>query len=127
MSSSGFAEKRRHQRVENSIPLKISAADADFVTESRNISCSGVYCKVDKYLEPMTKLNILLLLPIRKGNKITTKKISCGGVVVRTENILNDEGFNAAIFFNDIHARDSRALAEYVENAAAGQKPAVSA
>jgi len=122
VSQSHVPERRRHPRVENSIPIKLSAADVDFVTESKNISCSGVYCRVDSYLAPMTKLRILLLLPVRKATKVTTKKIACGGVVVRTENSLSEEGFNPASFFNDIRPQDSRTLAEFVENAMAQQK-----
>jgi hypothetical protein len=111
-----FVEKRRHPRVDNNIPLKISTGDVDLVTETRNISCSGVYCWVNKFLEPMTKMAITLLIPFKKAGKATTKKITCGGVVVRTENIPDGDGFNTAIFFNDIHPRDTRFLAEYVQN-----------
>jgi hypothetical protein len=115
VSQQSRSERRQHPRVDNNVPLKISSADADFVTETKNISCAGAYCRVSRYLEPMTKLKVLLLLPVRKGKRVTTKKVSCFGVVVRTENILEGEGFNTAIFFNDIHPRDSRAIAEFVE------------
>jgi hypothetical protein len=109
-------ERRRHPRVDNNIPLKISTADADLVTETKNISCSGAYCRVNKFLEPMTKMDITLLIPFKKAGKATTKKVVCGGVVVRTENIPEGDGFNTAIFFNDIHPRDSRLLADYVHS-----------
>jgi hypothetical protein len=109
-------EKRRHPRIENNIPLKISTEDVDLVTETKNISCSGAYCWVNKFLEPMTKMAVTLLIPFKKVGKATTKKIVCGGVVVRTENIPGGDGFNTAIFFNDIHPRDTRFLAEYVQN-----------
>jgi hypothetical protein len=111
-----FVEKRRYPRVENNIPLKISTGDVDLVTETRNISCSGAYCWVNKFLEPMTKMAVTLLIPFKKAGKATTKKITCGGVVVRTENIPDGDGFNTAIFFNDIHPRDTRFLADYVQN-----------
>ncbi len=109
-------EKRRHPRVENNIPLKICTPDVDLVTETKNISCSGAYCRVNKFLEPMTKMDITLLIPFKKAGKSTTKKVVCGGVVVRTENIPGGDGFNTAIFFNDIHPRDSRFLADYVQS-----------
>ncbi len=64
----------------------------------------------------MTKLQITLLLPVKKTGKIITKKVLCGGVVVRTENIPGEDAFNTAIFFNDIHPRDSRILANFVES-----------
>jgi c-di-GMP-binding flagellar brake protein YcgR len=110
-------ERRRYPRVSNNVPLKIFSPDADLVTETKNISCSGVFCRISRYLEPMTKLKVVLLLPVRKNGRIATKKISCGGVVVRTENILNEEGFHTAIFFNDIQPKDSRFIADFVASA----------
>ena len=108
-------EQRRHPRIEYSVPIKISAPSADLVTETRNISCSGAYCRINKYLELMTKLKIILLLPVRKDGKVSTKKITCTGVVVRVENIPYEDAFNAAIFFSDMNSRDSRVLADHVQ------------
>lgn len=121
MSTSFSSEKRRQPRVDNNLPLKISTDDIDLVTETKNISSSGVYCRVGKFLEPMTKLRITLMLPIKKTGKTSTKKVLCGGVVVRTENIPEGDGFNTAIFFNDIHPRDSRVLAQFVESLLVGK------
>jgi hypothetical protein len=116
VSPKASVEKRRHPRVDNSIPVKISASDADYVTETKNISCSGAYCRVGKYIEPMTKLAVTFLLPCRKAGRVVTRKISCHGVVVRTVNALHEEGFFTAIFFSDINAQDSRLLNEYVND-----------
>jgi hypothetical protein len=121
VSTSFSSEKRRQPRVDNNLPLKISTDDIDLVTETKNISSSGVYCRVGKFLEPMTKLRITLMLPIKKTGKTSTKKVLCGGVVVRTENIPEGDGFNTAIFFNDIHPRDSRVLAQFVESLLVGK------
>ena len=125
MTQKNFQEKRRHPRIENNVPFKIYAPDIDLVTETKNISCAGAYCKISKFLEPMTKLKITLLLPVRKGGKVSTKKLSCGGVVVRTENIPNSEDFFTAIFFNDILPRDAQVLAGYVKGALEQEKAAV--
>ncbi|MFH0754750.1 MAG: PilZ domain-containing protein [Candidatus Omnitrophota bacterium] len=108
-------EKRRQPRVDNCLPVKLFSGDADVVTETKNISSSGVYCRVSTYLEPMTKIQVMLMLPVRKMGKVSTKKVVCGGVVVRTENIPGKNEFNTAVFFNDIHPRDSRVLAQFVE------------
>lgn len=107
-------ERRQSPRVVNNIPVKITTPSADFVTETQNISCSGAYCRVDQFIEPMTKLGVTLLLPIRKKGKVQTRKVSCNGVVVRTENIPNETEFYTAIFFNDIHPKDSQILSEFV-------------
>ena len=107
-------ERRKDPRLENNIPVKICSEDADVVTETLNLSCAGAYCKVNKYFEPMTKLDIVLLMPLRRREKVVTKKISCQGVVVRTEPVPGGEQFNIAIFFSDISKRDSNTIADYV-------------
>ena len=62
----------------------------------------------------MTKLQILLLLPLRRRNKVVTKKISCQGVVVRTETVKDGESYNIAIYFNEIQKKDAATISEFV-------------
>ncbi len=115
MSQKDCIEKRRHPRIEHGVPVKICAPCADLVTETKNISRSGVYCRVSKYLEPMTKLKVTLMLPVKKEGRLHTKKIICSGVVVRVENIPFEDAFNVAVFFNEIKPGDGRALADHVQ------------
>jgi hypothetical protein len=110
------AERRRHPRLEHNIPVKISSEDADIVTETLNLSCSGAFCRLNKRMEPMTKLKIHLLLPLRRNNKIETKKITCQGVVVRAQSVPDKDYFETAIFFSDITPKDSQIIGEFVEN-----------
>ena len=107
-------ERRRHPRIEGSIPLKISSDAGDVVTETWNLSRSGVYCRVDKYLDPMTKLRIHLLLPLKKSKKTVTKKIFCQGVVVRTEAVSGTGFYNTAIFFNELHQKDADSISDFI-------------
>ena len=107
-------ERRQSPRVEQNIPLKISHDDFDIVTETKNLSRSGVYCRVKKYIEPMTKLKMHLLLPFKRNERIVTKKVSCQGVVVRTESIPQSDGYNIAIYFNDIQKRDAEQITEFI-------------
>lgn len=116
ISQKSNKERRKDPRLENNIPVKITQEDGDIVTETANISRSGAYCRVSKYIETMTKLKIHLLLPIRKNGKNVTKKISCEGVVVRTEPIPGKDRYNIAIFFSDISKRDSETIADYVSS-----------
>ena len=109
-------EKRRHLRVEYKVPVKISGEHGDILTETKNLSCSGAYCRVSQRLEPMTKLKVLLLLPLRKNDKVTTKKITCQAVVVRAELVSGDDFYNTAIFFSDIAPKDSHFINEFVES-----------
>jgi len=110
-------ERRKHPRLEGNIPVKICSDDCDLVTETANLSRSGSYCKVDKYIEPMTKLKIHLLIPLKKGQKIITKKVSCDGVVVRTESVPGQPYYNVAIYFNDITGKDADYITDYVKTA----------
>ncbi|MDD3374777.1 MAG: PilZ domain-containing protein [Candidatus Omnitrophica bacterium] len=108
-------ERRRDPRVDNNVPVKISSEDFDVVTESKNLSSSGAYCLVDKPLEPMTKLKIQLLLPVKQKNKTIVKKISCCGVVVRSQPQEDKKCFSTAIYFNDIKDKDKKVITQYID------------
>lgn len=112
------AERRTYPRVTKKLPLKVKANSFDIAAETKNISSSGVYCQVNKYVELMTKVAIILLLPLKlKNNKIVTRKLNCEGVVVRVEKSKDAEGrFNLAIFFNNIKKADTAAITRYVNS-----------
>jgi len=96
------AEKRKHPRVNKSLPIKIRNRDFDIVTETKNISCVGAYCQVDKYVAPFTKIKATVLMPSK--TKKANNSINCEGTVVRVEKINNDleQQYNIAIYFNQI-------------------------
>ena len=112
--SKSYDDRRKHPRVDNNIPVKISSEEADFVTETRNLSRTGAYCRVNKFVEPMTKLKIHLLLPLKKNGKTVTKKISCKGIVVRSEPVPGHDYYHAAIYFSDIQKKDADYISDYV-------------
>lgn len=113
--TSPIPERRRYPRFEGNIPVKISSDDFDVVTETRNLSCAGAYCRVNQHFDLMTKIKVLLLLPIKKGSKTVTKKISCQGIVVRVEKQPSGDS-NIAIFFNDISPKDANCITDYVNS-----------
>ncbi len=109
-------ERRGDPRLDNNIPVKICQEDGgDLVAETQNISRSGVYCRVSKRIEPMTKLKIHLLLSSPEEGKKETRKVSCEGVVVRSEPIKDGEGYHLAVFFSDITKRDAEYITDYVD------------
>jgi hypothetical protein len=93
----------------------MSSDNGDILTETKNLSCSGAYCRVAQRLDPMTKLKVYILLPLRKSDKVTTKRITCQGVVVRTQAV-GEEYYDTAIFFSDIAPKDSRTINEFIES-----------
>ncbi len=109
------SERRRSPRLYRNIPLKIADDHGDVVTETANISGTGAYCKVSRYIDMMTKLKVDLLVPTTKNGSKESRKITCSGAVVRTEPIPGaSEQYNVAIFFTDISKRDSEFLADFV-------------
>lgn len=95
-------EKRRYPRIGKNLPIKIKSDDFDLVAETKNISCIGAYCRVDRYIAPFTKLQTTILLSPKAKNN--SRSINCKGVVVRVEKDPNDleTQYNIAIYFNEI-------------------------
>jgi len=109
-------DRRKHPRLVTSLPLKLTDSEYDILTETKNISASGVYCSVDKPIEPMTKLNIIILVPAKKTKQKTVKKINCRGVVVRKDYVRSNghHSYHIGIFFNEMNDRDKKVLCNYL-------------
>lgn len=108
-----YSERRIDPRLKDNLPLSIKASGCDIVTQTKDISCSGAYCSIDKFIKPMTRLDIKMQLPLNLRDRNRALKIHCQGTVVRVE-AANPGGFNIAIFFNRIKDGDKRRIAEYV-------------
>lgn len=113
-------ERRKHPRIDTSLSLKIEKQDVDFITETKNISCSGMYCQIDRFLPPMTKIAITLLLPVGAGDKTKTRKIKCSGVIVRSLPVKKGGNHSCphdiAVFFTELAKADKDKIAQYVEH-----------
>jgi len=109
-------ERRKHQRSKKQIPLKIADNAFDIITETVDISPSGIYCRVTRLLPLMSKIEVVLIVPA-KNSETKTKKIRCKGVIVRTEPIILQDTdkahYNMAIFFTEISKKDQKVLEEY--------------
>ncbi|MGA1839455.1 MAG: PilZ domain-containing protein [bacterium] len=83
-------ERRKHPRINVEIPVEIASLTLKFSsTDSQcrvvNISCSGLYCQVDRFFPVFTKLDVTLLLNTNLQGNGKFNKINCRGVVVRIE------------------------------------------
>ena len=111
-------ERRQHPRTKTTLPLKIFKKGLDVITETGNISCSGIYCQTNKPFPLMSKVGITVLLPIQRKNRFKTERVRCNGVVVRSEPAIIKEADtaqqNIAIFFTDLSKTDKSKVAEYV-------------
>lgn len=110
-------ERRKYPRVEEKIPLKIKDEEFDAITVSKNLSCSGVFCQVEKYFPLLSKIKIVLLLPVE--GKIKAHPIYLDGVVVRSEPIKSPPKpncYNIAIFFSKIRRQDRLKISSYINS-----------
>ncbi len=114
------SERRRFPRAAKNLAIKLEDKEADFVTETKNVSCIGAYCQIDTYLPILTKLKVTLLLPKSRSSK-TAKPITCEGAIVRVErsNTPLENKYNIAIYFNDISKGDMKLIDKYVKNSIA--------
>ena len=51
-------ERRRTPRVAEQVPLAITDAQTVMEAETKNLSASGVYCALERFIAPMTKLQL---------------------------------------------------------------------
>jgi len=111
-------ERRRYPRLAKSLAIKLKDRDADFVTETKNVSCIGAYCTVNAYVPILTKLRITLVLPKTRDSK-ASKPINCEGTVVRVEKCppgIESNQYNLAIYFNQITRGDMKIIDRYVKH-----------
>jgi len=114
-NNSHATEKRRHPRIRKNVPIKIKNIDFDIVTETKNISCTGAYCQIDRYLAPLTKIKARLLIPSRTKEKHHI--IDCEGIVVRVEKDDHnlESQYNIAIYFENIHKADITKIQRFIK------------
>ena len=110
-------ERRRHKRTKTKLPLKIADESFDVITETVDVSSTGIYCRATRMLPLMSKIEVILIVPSRNNNT-GTKKIRCKGVVVRTEPVILQDTdkahYNMAIFFTEMSKKDQKTIEEYV-------------
>jgi len=111
-------ERRKYPRFSLNLPIKICDESFDIVTETKNISGNGAYCTINEDISPMTKLKIVLLVPVIKKDKKILKKINCKGVVVRRERVRENGKrlYNIGIFFSEITEKDRKILTNYLNS-----------
>lgn len=113
MIKNSKAERRRYPRIAHRLPLKVAANGYDFITSTQNVSCVGTYCHINKYIPPFTKVMVKLTLPIMINGDNKNYSVECNGVVVRTED-RNKDGFNIAIYFNEIKGIQRKKISQYI-------------
>ncbi len=107
------SERRQYPRIETSIQMNLKADKRNVSAETVNLSMSGVCCRVNRSIEMMTSLEIVLMLPY-EGVPDDVMYVECEGIVVRNEK--TDNGHEIAIFFNEIERNEKLKLAAYIDS-----------
>ncbi len=113
-------ERRRYPRIKDKdVAIKLSGDGFNTITQSLDISASGIYCKVDRPIPLMTRLQLLLTLPGRGGKASITMNVD--GVVVREHPVMKDDEvqyYDLAIFFNTLLPKERKKIVQYIEQRA---------
>jgi len=115
-------ERRRMSRAEAQLSMRVESGSVDgglvpIVTESRNISGSGVYCLSPHYLAPLSKVALTIVLPAVPGRSPSQRLLKCEGVVVRCqagEGPKRERAYQLACSFLGLEAGVRDRLEEYV-------------
>ena len=118
--SASHQERRAAPRASERVTVDLVGHDATTLqAESKNLSATGVYCTLERFIPPMTKLRVQFEVPNGKHRV----RITCVGVVVRVEPVIRDTQrgvYDTAIYFNDITDRDRATIARFVEQRLSG-------
>ncbi len=111
-------ERRVSQRYDTQLPLNIGTDGLELVSTTKNISCSGVYCRLNRFLPVMTKLEVKMTLPIIEDNKKIEKSFTAEAVVVRVDPEHERAGcdsYHIGIFFMNIKEEYRNLINRYIQ------------
>jgi hypothetical protein len=114
-------ERRGTARADARLSMRLKGTRPDgnltqVVTESQNISSSGVYCLSSHYLAPLSKVDLAIVLPRLPGGRGTKDIINCEGIVVRCDTgpRRSDHAYELACMFTELDPGRRQRLDEFV-------------
>lgn len=112
-------ERRKYPRIKDkNISIKLSSEGFTTITQSLDVSASGIYCKVKDHIPVMTRVQLKLSLP-GKTKKASSATMDIDGVVVREHPVIKNgkvEHYDLAIFFNTLLPKERKKLVQYIES-----------
>jgi hypothetical protein len=118
MKRSATTERRRRERVQArlQIELQMEPGEPTHASDTINISSNGVYFNSPRFIAPLTKLGLRLLLPDEEaGGEIP---VDCSGIVVRIQPEQPTPGldrYEVACYFTDTSPEFQEQLGRYVQ------------
>jgi hypothetical protein len=114
------SERRERPRADARLSMRVESAPENegvqIVTESQNISSSGVYCTSSHYLAPLSKVALTIVLPKLPGGRSAKELIKCEGIVVRCQGLprKSERAYELACMFSGLDERRRNLLDEFV-------------
>lgn len=111
-------DRRQSPRVDARLQIELSIGSGDNTEKAStiNISANGVYFTCNRYIEPLTKLGLRLLLGSETDDEV--EAVDVQGVVVRVEPEEPDadvEQWDVACYFTDSTPEFRERLGRYVQ------------
>ena len=115
------SERRQDPRVDARLSMRLEGVPDDgqlaqIVTESQNISASGVYCTSSHFLSPLSKIALTIVLPRVPGVGGRQDLVKCQGIVVRCLPVARrgDRKFELACMFSDLDLKLRELITKFV-------------
>ncbi len=109
-------ERRKSPRVGVELPITLEGSSGEVRGRTLNISSSGIYFELSRYIEPMTKLRMGLAIPISTEDG-AEGIVQFDGIIVRTEpETESDEvtAYRMAVFFTDVPDSSKDILTRFI-------------
>jgi hypothetical protein len=114
-------ERRQTTRVDARLSMRVEGAhdgsQAQIVTESQNVSASGIYCISSHFLSPLSKVQLTIVLPRIPGTSRARELVKCEGIVVRCDIMPGrraEPRYELACMFGDLAAPLRERIEEFV-------------
>jgi PilZ domain. len=78
-------ENREFPRFILILPLEIEAGGERFRTKTKNISCAGVYCEIERYFSVGTSVSVTMQVEDDAPGRKAGRTVKCKAQVVRIE------------------------------------------
>lgn len=104
-------ERRRSTRIGIKVRIELAFGGEALINGvCLNIGEGGIFCETRKYVEPYTRVNIMITLP--DGDK--SNEFSCEGIVIRAEK----KGMKnrAAIEFTRVEDMGRKSIRRYIDD-----------
>jgi len=111
------SDNRSYPRFILVLPLQLSTKNFTINTSSKNVSCSGLFCFVDRFIPINTELDVCMKLSYFVGARKVQKTVKCKAKIVRIESSENKEkgAFRVGIAFGQIKKENLLVLKKYIQ------------